>query len=64
MTRKCTIFWDVMPWSLVEIRRRFRGTYCINLHIKSSKSCHLLAWLPLRTLKIDALHSFVTSGKL
>jgi hypothetical protein len=24
-----TVFWDVAPYSLVEINRRFRGAYCL-----------------------------------
>jgi hypothetical protein len=27
---KMTVFWDVAPCSLVEVYRRFRGTYCLN----------------------------------
>jgi hypothetical protein len=26
---KMTVFWDAAPCSLVEIFRRFRGTYCL-----------------------------------
>jgi hypothetical protein len=40
MTRnslKVTVFWVVVPCSLVEIRRRFRGTYC--LHQKGDNRC-------------------------
>jgi hypothetical protein len=28
-----TVFWDVVPCSLVEIDRRFRGAYCIQILI-------------------------------
>jgi hypothetical protein len=25
-----TAFWDIAPCSLIEVDRRFRGTYCLN----------------------------------
>jgi hypothetical protein len=31
------VFWDVAPYSLVEIDRRFRGTYCP--HHKGDRPC-------------------------
>jgi hypothetical protein len=27
---KMTVFWDVAPCSLVDVYRRFRGTYCLH----------------------------------
>jgi hypothetical protein len=27
---KMTAFWDVVPWSLVEVDRRFRSAYCLH----------------------------------
>jgi hypothetical protein len=27
---KTTAFWDVAPWNLVEVDRRFRGVYCLH----------------------------------
>jgi hypothetical protein len=27
-----TAFWDIVPCSLVEVYRRFRGAYCLRLH--------------------------------
>jgi hypothetical protein len=27
---KMTVFWDVVPYSLIEIYRRFRGAYCLH----------------------------------
>jgi hypothetical protein len=30
MSIKMTVFWDVAPWSLVEIDRRFRGAVCLH----------------------------------
>jgi hypothetical protein len=32
---KLIVFWDVAPYSLVEIVRRFRGAYC--LHYQGEK---------------------------
>jgi hypothetical protein len=32
VTVKSTIFWDVMQYEPVEVRRRFEGSYCIRLH--------------------------------
>jgi hypothetical protein len=29
---KTTVFWDVAPWSLVEVYRRFRGACCLYHH--------------------------------
>jgi hypothetical protein len=37
-TVKNTIFWDVMPCSLVEVYRHFGRTYCLHLHGKSLPS--------------------------
>jgi hypothetical protein len=46
---KMTIFWDVAPYSLVEIYRRFRGAYCIHdqcivisLIIEAASTCETL----------------------
>jgi hypothetical protein len=25
-----TVFWDVVPWDLIEVDRRFTGAYCLN----------------------------------
>jgi hypothetical protein len=30
MSMKMTVFWDVTPYSLVDIDRRFRGTCCLH----------------------------------
>jgi hypothetical protein len=30
---KVTVFWDVAPRSLVEINRRFKGTYCLHYQV-------------------------------
>jgi hypothetical protein len=30
VSMKMTVFWDAAPCSLVEIDRRFRGTYCLH----------------------------------
>jgi hypothetical protein len=30
MSMKMAVFWDVAPCSLVDIVRRFRGTYCLH----------------------------------
>jgi hypothetical protein len=27
---KITVFWDVAPYSLVEVYRRFKGAYCLH----------------------------------
>jgi hypothetical protein len=31
VTMKSIVFWDVMPCSLVQVTRRFGGTYCLHL---------------------------------
>jgi hypothetical protein len=43
LTAKCmkmTVFWDVVPCSLLEIDRRFRGAYC--LHHQDDSHLHKL----------------------
>jgi hypothetical protein len=49
---KITVFWDVVPCSLVEIDRRFRGTYCLHHqsnHCPSTLSAPVLS-KAIRTL--------------
>jgi hypothetical protein len=29
---KMTVFWDISPYSLVEVDRRFRDVYCLHHH--------------------------------
>jgi hypothetical protein len=51
---KMTLFWDVAPCSLVDIRRRFTGFYCLHHQGK--------AYLKLRALSVR-LHD-TTSQKM
>jgi hypothetical protein len=39
VSMKMVVFWDVAPFSLVEIYRRFRGSYC--LHHQAMSGCLL-----------------------
>jgi hypothetical protein len=32
LSMKMIVFWDVVPCSLVDIDRRFRGAYCLHHH--------------------------------
>jgi hypothetical protein len=32
VTAKRSVFWDVMPYSLVHVHQLFEGTYCIHFH--------------------------------
>jgi hypothetical protein len=32
-----TVFWDIVPCSVVEADRRFRGAYCLNHHTQRLK---------------------------
>jgi hypothetical protein len=36
---KITAFWDIVPSSLVEVDRRFRGVYCLH-HQGNDRPCH------------------------
>jgi hypothetical protein len=33
-----TVFWDIAPFSLVEIGRRFRGVYCLHRQVRTSET--------------------------
>jgi hypothetical protein len=42
---KMTVFWDVVPYSLVETDRRFRGTCCLHHHgYESSVNFYHTTW--------------------
>lgn len=47
-----TILWDLTPYSLVEVYRRFEVTYCLRLHGQRTNQTNikqrLLAWHNLR----------------
>jgi hypothetical protein len=60
MTMKNTVFWDMMPHSLVEVYQCFGGAYCLHLQCsgKQSKACWLLVCLPYSSaLNMDAVCS-------
>lgn len=50
--KKITVLWDVRPWYLVDVYRRFSGTYCFALQDNSS------------TLKVEDICSSETSADI
>jgi hypothetical protein len=37
---KSTVFWNVMPCSLVDVYRRFEGTYCLQIQGRTSNQAN------------------------
>lgn len=46
------VFWDVTPYTLVEVDQHFEGMYCLHVHCwrgsQTSSSCFFLGWLTLQ----------------
>jgi hypothetical protein len=60
MTMKSYIFWDVMPYSLVEVYQSFGETYCFHLQVRLLLACTEYS----STLETEAVCSSKTSVKL
>jgi hypothetical protein len=70
---KIIIFWDVVPYSVAEIDRRFRGVYCLNhddkhllkrrcistrLHVETSHNTAIFILPTVRTLNLTTISSY------